>query len=91
MALTKDEARTKVKQRTEGATSKVYEVTNNFETYLTLEPPSQDYQNAYVAHWVVTLKQPLTKIKFAHKEITVFVRNTRVNNYKLDVGPSGVY
>lgn len=67
--------------RTAGLTNKVYEITNNFETYLTTDFPSQHYQAAYIAHCMHTLKMPLSEVRFTYKEHTLFYTHRLVTQY----------
>lgn len=67
--------------RSAGLTNKVYEVTNNFETYLTTDYPSQQYISAYIAHCTIHLKMPLCIVKFEFKEHTLFYTNRLVTHY----------
>ncbi len=77
-----------MKERTDGATTKVYDVRNNFEHYTTSEPVSQEYISAYIAHCTVTLNMPLSMVRFEFSERTVFLTNRRVGNYEADHGQS---
>lgn len=73
-----------MKERTDGATTKVYDVRNNFESYTTTEPVSQEYVSAYIAHCTGTLRMPLSHVRFEFTERVVFVTNRRVGAYKLE-------
>lgn len=63
-------------------TKNIFRVDNNFETYHTMEEPSQDYMIEYMIHCIRNHKMKIGEIKFIVVPIAINMRNVPVGKYK---------
>ena len=68
-------------KRKQGLHTKIYQIKNNFESYTSLEPVSQEYITNYIAYCLVNKNMKLSEIVFEFKEVTIFSSITPIHRY----------